>query len=63
MMDKMHNSKILEQAVTRAIGRELFLSLVSPVLFLIIGTIAVFMNSDGKYPWEIKQLNKIDKMT
>ena len=26
------------------------------------GTIAVFMNSDGKYSWEIEQLNNIDKI-
>ena len=40
-----------------------YLSLVSPVLFLIIGTLSVFMKSDGKYLWKIKQLNKIDKIT
>ena len=50
------NCQFLEQAVTRAFGRQLFQSLVSP-LFLIIRTIAVFMNSDGKYLLEMKQLN------
>ena len=43
-----HNSNIFEAAVTKAIGLQLFLSLVSPVLFLIIGTIAVFMKMPGK---------------
>ena len=39
------------------------LSLVSPVLFLIIGTIAVVMSSDCIYLCELKQLNEIDKIT
>ena len=42
---KQTNFIVLDEAVTKTIGLQLFLSLVSPVLFLIMGTMAVFIKS------------------